>query len=250
MLPCDPLTSLPHVPAAEFDRGGQHVDIWWWPYSARVDWGKIRSKLTSDEQTRAATFYFARDAIAFMAGRYLQRSVLAKYTSIAPRDLNIAVGPRGKPYLPDAGIAVNLTNAEGLAAVAISRNAKMLGIDAEPVKRVIEPGVSSLFCSPAELQILSTLQGSERQSLLLIYWTLKESFLKAVGTGLMAAPDQLNVRLDRTTNALRIDNGLTADDTHWDHRSLFSPSGHLIAISVQSDQAKLFVRQRELPDPE
>lgn len=249
MLPCDPLLSLPEVATPEPDCGPRHVDIWWWPYSAEINWDKICSQLTPDEQTRATTCHFEKDAIAFMAGRYLQRSVLSRYTSIPPQDLDIVVDPRGKPYLADTGVAFNLTNTEGLAAVAISGTAKMLGIDAEPVGTAIEPGASYLFCSSAELEILSALQGSERQSLLLSYWTLKESFLKAVGTGVIAPPDQLNIRLDRMANTVRIDTVLTADDKGWHHRLLSAPSGHLIAVSAQLDQAELRLRQRQLPDP-
>jgi 4'-phosphopantetheinyl transferase len=249
MLLCDPLTDLPDVSASESNKTRPYVDIWWWPYNASVDWNRIRSALTLDEQTRAAAFHFEKDALAFMAGRYLQRLILSKYTSIPAKDLDIAGGPHGKPYLANAGIAFNLTSAEGLAAFAISRDCTLLGIDAEPVGAAIEPETLSLFGSPAELEIVSTLQGREQQSLLLSYWTLKESFLKAVGTGLMAAPDQLNVRLDRTTDAILIDNLLTADGTHWHHCLLLAPSEHLIAISVQSDQAELSWRQRKLPDP-
>jgi 4'-phosphopantetheinyl transferase len=249
MLPCEPLTSLPNIPAVVFDPQVSYVDIWWWPYNAKLDWEKLRSKLTLNEQTRATAFHFNKDAIAFAAGRYLQRFVLSKYMSLPPMDLDIIIGLHGKPHLANAGIAFNLTNAEGMAAIAVSRTANVLGIDAEPVGTAIEAQAASLFCSPAESEIILALQGSERQSLLLSYWTLKESYLKAVGTGLIAAPGQLNFQLDRTTNSIRIENALPSDDTHWHHRLLHAPCGHLIALSVQSDQAELVLRQQKLPDP-
>ena len=249
MLPCEPLTSLPDIAAAKFDPQVTHVDIWWWPYNAKVDWEKVRSKLTLNEQKRATDFHFDKDAIAFMAGRYLQRFVLSKYTSVPPMDLDIVTGVHGKPHLANLRIAFNLTNTEGLAGIAISSTANMLGIDAEPIGTAIEAQAALLFCAPAELEIISALQGSERQSLLLSYWTLKESYLKAMGTGLIAAPDQLNLQLDRTTNSIRIDNALVSDDAHWHHRLLHAPCGHLIALSVQSDQAELVLRQQKLPDP-
>ncbi|WP_315975724.1 4'-phosphopantetheinyl transferase superfamily protein [Phyllobacterium sp. A18/5-2] len=137
-----------------------------------------------------------------------------------------------------------------MAAIAISCTAKTLGIDAEPIGTAIETKAALLFCSAAELEIISALQGSERQSLLLSYWTLKESHLKAMGTGLIAAPDQLNLQIDRTTKSIRIDNALVSDSTNWHHRLLHAPCGHLIALSVQSDQAELVLRQQKLLDPE
>ena len=249
MLPCEPLAGLPDIPAAKFDPQVLYVDIWWWPYSAKVDWEKVHSKLTLYEQRRATAFHFHKDATAFMAGRYLQRFVLSKYTSVPRMDLDIVAGVHGKPHLANAGMAFNLTNTEGLAAIAISSTAKTLGIDAEPIGTAIETQAALLFCAPAELEIISALQGSERQLLLLSYWTLKESHLKAMGTGLIGAPDQLNVQLDRMANSIRIDNALPSDDSHWHHRLLHAPCGHLIALSVQSDQTELVVRQQKLPDP-
>ncbi|ATU95942.1 hypothetical protein BLM14_29935 (plasmid) [Phyllobacterium zundukense] len=228
-----------------------YVDIWWWPYRGEMDWSKVSSVLSSDEQARAATFAFEKDAIAFMAGRHLQRSVLSLYTDIPAADLNIAAGLYGKPYLANAGgVTFNLSNAEGLAVFAISRQCTLLGIDAEPMETGFELATSSLFCSPSELEILSTLQGNERQALLLNYWTLKESLLKAVSTGLAAAPNELNIRLDRLTATILIDSALTRDDICWHHRLLHAPSGHLIAISAQLGQTNLILRQRKMPDPE
>jgi 4'-phosphopantetheinyl transferase len=249
MLPWDPLTGLPDASVSTTSHDDAYVDIWWWPHRRGMDWSKISSVLSPDEQTRAATFALEKDAFAFMAGRYLQRSVLSAYTDIPAADLDIAAGPYGKPYLANAGITFNLSNTEGLAVFAISRHCMMLGIDAEPMATAIEPETSSLFCSSAEVELLSTLHGNERRALLLNYWTLKESLLKAVGTGLITAPDQLNIRLDRSTDTVLIDDVLTDDDTCWHHRLLHAPSSHLIAVSAQTDQADLTLRQREMPDP-
>ncbi|CAN7223204.1 4'-phosphopantetheinyl transferase superfamily protein [Phyllobacterium sp. LjRoot231] len=249
MLPCDPLSDLPDVPISGVDQEEAGVDIWWWAYRPDTDWNKIGVALVPDERARAASFHFQKDAQAFMAGRYLQRSVLSLYTSIA--DLNIVTGLHGKPALAGqhGKIAFNLTNTEGFAVVAISRTATALGIDVEALATVIEPETSSLFCSAAESRMLSALQGGARQSRLLSYWTLKESYLKATGTGLTAAPEELNIRLDRGTNVIRMDKMPNGDDTLWHHRLFLAPSGHLIAVSAQSKGEELLFRQRELSDP-
>lgn len=250
MLLGDPITRLPDISAFVPEKAGACVDIWWWPYENEVNWNSIRSELTTSEQERASAFHFKKDAIAFMAGRYLQRSILSQYTSVPAKDLTIAIGPQGKPYIANTRIAFNLTRTEGLVVFAISRDCMTLGIDAESIETAIEPDTSLLFCSTAESEILEALQGKERQLLLISYWTLKESLLKAVGSGLMAAPNELNIWLDRTANAIRIDQRSARDSAFWHHCLLQAPSGHSIAISIQSDQAKLTLRQQKLPDPE
>jgi len=186
-----------------------------------------------------------------MAGRYLQRSVLSFYTGVPIADLDIVAGLHGKPALAGQsdGITFNLSNTQGFAAFAISRDAVALGIDVEALTTVIEPGTASLFCSAAESEMLSVLRGPARQSRLLSYWILKESYLKATGTGLTAAPEQLNIRLDHQTNAIRMDKMPGGDDALWHHRLFLAPSGHLIAVSAQSGGGELLFRQREFAVP-
>jgi 4'-phosphopantetheinyl transferase len=247
-LPCDSLSGLPD---GRVDQMGSGVDIWWWAYGPDTDWNTISLALVADERARAANLHFQKDARAFMAGRYLQRSVLSFYTAVPIADLNIVAGLHGKPALAgqSAGIAFNLSNTEGFAAFAISRDAVALGIDVEALTTVIEPETASLFCSAAESEMLSVLRGPARQSRLLSYWTLKESYLKATGTGLTAAPEQLNIRLDRQTNAIRMDKVPSGDDALWHHRLFLAASGHLIAVSAQSQREKLLFHQRELVYP-
>ncbi|RCW82698.1 4'-phosphopantetheinyl transferase family protein [Phyllobacterium bourgognense] len=247
-LPCDPLSDLPGVPIPHVDQVGPDVDIWWWAYSPDTDWSRVSVALVPDDRARAANFHFEKDARAFMAGRYLQRSVLSLYTAVPMADLNIVSGLHGKPALAGQSdaIAFNLSNAEGFAAFAISRDAVALGIDVEALTTVIEPETSSLFCSAAESEMLSVLRGPARQSRLLSYWTLKESYLKARGTGLTVAPEQLNIRLDRGTNAIRMDKVPSGDDALWHHRLFLAPSSRLIAVSAQSQKEELLFHQREL----
>lgn len=249
MLPCSSLLNLPDVSAGGTSVDSrQCVDIWWWSYQAEMDWNRICSELTSDERSRAATFQFEKDAISFIAGRTLQRSVLSQYTSIPAKDVEIALGPQGKPYIRDATVTFNLANTQGLVALAISRDCLVVGVDAELLTARIESETSSIFCSSAELATLSALRAGERRPLLLSYWTLKESLLKATGTGLAMAPDQLDIWLDRKTNAIRISNAINGGETCWHHRLLRAPSNHLIAISVQSNHAGLTLRQREFSE--
>jgi 4'-phosphopantetheinyl transferase len=78
---------------------------------------------------------------------------------------------------------------------------------------------------------------------------LKESYLKATGTGLFAAPEQLNIRLDRRTNAILMDKVSSGDDILWHHRLFLAPVNYLIAVSAQSEGEKLLFHQRELVPP-
>ncbi len=248
MLPCVPLTDLPIVSRSERDVSRPHIDIWWWPYPAGMNWSAIGASLPPHEQERAANFAFEKDAAGYVAGRLLQRSVLSLYTGKHPAELKFRSGHFGKPYLTglgEQGIAFNLSNAAGLVVLAVSRGAEMVGIDAEPISSTIESGTASIFCSDEELSRLSALDGHERHVQLLSHWTLKESFLKGLGTGLSVAPDQLTIGLDPTTQTICISSSRTGKTAGWHHRLMTAPFGHLIAVSVKTGHSNPVFRQRE-----
>jgi len=249
ILPCDPLTSLPRSSLAEAGEGS--VDIWWWAHGGRVDWLNGSLMLSEEEQKRTEAFRFARDAASFVAGRHLQRCALSAYTGVAPVALMFTAGRWGKPDLVvPAGnqpLAFNLSNTQGLAVVAVSRDCHCVGIDAEPLSATIESQATTLICSTAEVATLSALHGDERRQQLLAYWVMKESFLKARGTGLAAELNQISVTTDART--IRVEAGLD-DQTSWQHRLVATQCGHLIAVSAKSERAALVFRQQQLPYPD
>lgn len=251
MLPYDRLADLPDASPAQIARYPATIDIWWWAYTgSQTDWGKVGSALTLPEQDRAATFRFGRDAIGFMAGRHLQRSVLSLYTGKAAKDLDFVAGEHGKPYLAgETAPAFNLSNTNGVAVLAVSRDCSAVGVDVEILSATLEAGTARLIGSAAEFATLSMLQGAERQSLLLAYWTLKESFLKATGHGLTVEPHRLTVQVDPASREIRVEHDLPGDGAKWHHRLFLSPSGHMIAVSARSVRTGLVFRQQSLSDP-
>ncbi|MBB3235635.1 4'-phosphopantetheinyl transferase [Phyllobacterium endophyticum] len=240
-----PFVSIGELPAASPSGSDDPcVDIWWWAFDPNGDWRALAVFLTAEERKRAAEFRFEKDALAFAAGRYLQRRSLSVHLGLAIDDLHIVAGQHGKPFLAghENEISFNLTNTHGLVAFAISRSATSLGIDAEPLKTPIEPEASLMFCSAAERQVVAASKEAERASLLVAYWTIKESFLKAMGTGLLVDPAELTVQLE--DGSIRIDRALSEDEA-WHHRLLVTPSGHSIAVSARSPARKLLFRQFE-----
>lgn len=250
ILPCEPLTGLPSASPSQADEAS--IDIWWWPHGGNVDWREGRFALSEDERKRAEAFRFDRDAAAFAAGRHLQRCALSTYMRTPPVDLMFTTGKRGKPALVvpygQQQIAFNLSNTQELAVVAVSRDCETVGIDAEPTTARIEPQAASFFCSTDEKATLSRLEGDEHQQLLLSYWVLKESFLKANGTGLVEELHQINVRVDPQRPVIRVGNGLD-DAASWHHRLLTAP-GHLVAVSAKSNRANLRFLQFETQAPD
>lgn len=100
------------------------------------------------------------------------------------------VGPHGKPYLEN-GPEFNLSHTRGVVAVAVSESP--VGLDIERLrpylpslpKRVLSPGERSWFSGRGE-----------RPEDFFTLWTLKESYLKFLGTGLRGIPNETEFYYD------------------------------------------------------
>ncbi len=86
----------------------------------------------------------------------------------------------GKPVLRDfPQIAFNLSHCAGLAVCLFSETP--CGVDAEPVRRCRER-TAARVCSPAERAMLAA--AADPDFLFTRLWTLKESYVKALGIGI------------------------------------------------------------------
>lgn len=143
--------------------------------------------LDGAEQGRALRFVRTRDCWRFQASRIFLRSVLARYAGISPADLPIRLAVGGKPQLcPSVGsdLTFNLSHSECNLVLAVSRRVS-LGVDVEvrPSGDVVET-LSRRYFAPQECRQMAHLSGEDRIALFQAYWTLKEAYGKALGTGL------------------------------------------------------------------
>lgn len=91
----------------------------------------------------------------------------------------IKVADNGKPYIDSGSVFFNLSHSGDMVMCAIS--SKEVGCDVEK-KRENVADISKRFCDKEREFILSK-QGKERCDVLFRLWTLKESFMKALGVG-------------------------------------------------------------------
>lgn len=141
--------------------------------------------LTPNERSRAARFRFEKDRRLFVLARCLLRTTLGEALTMPPSCVPLRPGPNGKPELslPNHSVAFNLSHSETQLAVAIAKGAAV-GVDIEYIDRSID--VISLaqghFC-PAEIEYLRN-NPEHPSASFFRFWTLKEAYLKAVGTGI------------------------------------------------------------------
>lgn len=153
----------------------------------------LLARLDADERERASRFMFDQDRLGYAAAHALLRHALDQIAG-ERRPWSFAANAYGKPSLdpPFDSIRFNLSHADGLVAVAISRHGE-IGVDVESALR--EPDeltFSSLILAPEELAELDGC--ADRPDRLLRIWVAKEALAKAIGLGLSLPVNEIIVR--------------------------------------------------------
>ena len=213
-----------------------------------------RALLTGEELARLERFRFERDRRIHLATRVLVRTVLSRYESVPPAAWRFAAGEQGRPEIasPESSLRFNLSNARGLVVCAVAR-AIDLGVDVEPLERVVPLEVAERFFSPAEVEALHALPEEARPRRFLDLWTLKESYIKARGLGLTLPLDRFSFVLEtERPPRIEIDPILGDRGTSWQFVQLQPTPGHLLALCVRRPErrdAEVVLRWQNLSAP-
>ncbi len=157
-------------------------------------WPGLESSLSREERARAALFRCDRDRGQFIIAHALKRFMLRGASG--KTDWTFEAGPFGKPAIAgDRGPHFNLSHCKGLVACAVSPDVP-LGIDVEPLDRLVPSGLAEVSLAPGEHAWLLDLLPQERQRGFLRLWTLKEAFIKATGKGMSQDLQSFAIALD------------------------------------------------------
>ncbi|MCR5636935.1 MAG: 4'-phosphopantetheinyl transferase superfamily protein [Clostridiales bacterium] len=104
----------------------------------------------------------------------------------------ITVNEYGKPYLINENICFNLSHSENYAICAVSDNP--VGCDVEMIRANTNTEIAKRFFCRKEYRYLSSIRDSaEKDKAFILMWTLKESYIKAIGKGLSAKLNDFNL---------------------------------------------------------
>ena len=128
-----------------------------------------------------------------MGAGVLLNQGLASY-GLCEREAAIAFGENGKPYLREhPNIYFNLSHS-GEMAIAVFAGVET-GCDIELVQTG-DLELAKQFFSPEETAYIRTRQGKRQQDEAFYrLWTLKESYIKAIGAGLLLPLDAFEIRI-------------------------------------------------------
>ncbi len=157
--------------------------------------------LSRDEHARAESFIFAGDRDRFVRGRGYLRRRLGEFLQIAPDQIPIVVGERGKPWVFGQSVGFNLSHSGPRAVVAITSGADV-GIDIEMIDRSAAfgeqiDGLADICMTPLEQRALAALGPDHRVRRFLAFWTAKEARMKLMGEGLALDPREISLVLSK-----------------------------------------------------
>lgn len=229
--------------------GTVHV---WYVFSDLVDDQRVLERyaamMSNEESSRRDRFVRAADRHQFLVTRGMLRTLLARYLETEPTELLFTIDRYGRPSLarPSSSIEFNLSHSGGLVACAFAQVPE-IGIDVEDIERSsVSPDLARQFFSAVEAAALEAVPIPDRLSRFFDYWTLKEAYLKARGTGLMLPLDGFSVQIESGKPAqVRFTAAIDDDPASW-QLVQFDPSRrHRLAVAVRRRGADLAVNFRE-----
>lgn len=193
------MTSWPQPPDA-LSALEASVHVW----AVRLDDNSVelelgRDLLSPDERERAARFKFERHRRRYLVAHIALHEILSRYLLIEPQRLSFDLGPNGKPKLAQdlapSGIEFNLSHSNEMALLAVTRGCEV-GVDIEHARAKFEfQEVAERFFTAKEVAAMRGLPSTLQRQAFFKCWTSKEAFLKAKGTGLSGALDEVEISL-------------------------------------------------------
>jgi 4'-phosphopantetheinyl transferase len=213
------------------------IDVWL-AFEEDVDiallQGEYVERLNTDEQHRMMRYVRSIDRGRYIIARTLVRSVLARYYDVDPSLLVFGEDEYRRPYVAypaDAqDIVFNVSHSSGIAAVAVSRQNR-LGMDVESIPEATIVAEVSCCLATTEQEIIAASPPDTRCRVFTDLWTLKESYIKALGRGMSIPLDRFAFSFPDSDTILLDDlNAHTRGAGVWHFWQFALPDGRILAI--------------------
>jgi len=177
--------------------------------------------IQEEEKTRLGKFVFKEDFKSSLVGRLMMRKYVAEACKMRYNDVRFKRDDKGRPILLEnsGDIKVNFNvSHQGdytLFAGEVDKDNIMLGVDVMKLKYTGGKPISEFFrimrrnfSSEEWTQIYSSKQENEQLNTFLRLWSLKESYVKAIGVGITVKLDDLSFKVSTPLEV-----GVVVDDS-------------------------------------
>lgn len=172
------------------EQDGIRVDVWHAAASHETfgHWESACEQLLVPEEVKNADrFRRTTTRNQHVVGRAMARRLLGD-VQVHPHEIQFGTGEHGKPYVvspPNAVQPFNVAHTDGLVLCGVAdQRIELLGVDVEAVNRKTSTELAERYFSEPEVNFLRRQTTDSQQQCFLKIWTLKEAYIKAIGTGL------------------------------------------------------------------
>ena len=148
---------------------------------------RCESLLDPDELVGADRFRRTTTRNQHVVGRAMARRLLGD-CKVAPQTIQFSAGRYGKPQVlrpAEAKQPFNIAHTDGMVLCGVADDqTELVGVDVEAIGRRTSTDLAERYFSKPEIEFLRSKPVPEQQYFFLRIWTLKEAFIKAIGTGL------------------------------------------------------------------
>ena len=156
---------------------------------------KVYPFLNTRRRNRIDSFLHVEDALRSLAGDWLARSVLSEKLHLNFSEILIDHDENGKPfYNSSSGIHFNISHSGDWSVCAVSE--LPVGIDIEMVQPIDLSIAKDCFTENEFKTMTGFADKTEQLDYFYTIWTIKESYLKAIGSGFSKAPDSFGVAIN------------------------------------------------------
>lgn len=199
-------------------------------------YGKL---LSPGEREKRGRFLFETKRREYLMTRVLVRTVLSRYANVAPRSWGFGVTPYGRPFIASPGlpapIEFNISNTDGLIVCLVARIPE-IGVDVESTSRRAQiMNIAERYFSTREVVALKALSGSQQRERFYAYWTLKEAYIKARGSGFAIPLNELSFNVDPCDITVTFGSSITDEPSAWQFARWALFQRHECATAIRSD---------------
>jgi len=146
----------------------------------------LLQSISKENREKCQRFIFKEDTLRTLYGELMVRHVLCQRLLVENKDIEILKNDAGKPYVKGYIIYFNISHAGDFVVCAFSQ--QEIGIDIEQIKE-IDLNIARRFFHQQEYEDLQAQKKQNQLDYFYSLWTLKESYIKWLGTGLSTPLD-------------------------------------------------------------
>jgi 4'-phosphopantetheinyl transferase len=182
------------------------------------------------KQDRIKKFRQWQDAHLTLFADLIVRSLIMRQNKCQHNEISFIAGLYGKPTLmSDPAFHFNVSHSGQW--IVCAADATQVGIDVEQVS-TIDLSVSETFFSGSEH--MDILRSADPQQKFIELWTLKEAYLKLIGTGLSRALNSFSIRFSADGNISIETEGSILAQTHF--RQYDIAEGYKMAVCARHNE--------------